>query len=82
VREAAVRVSARLSLSFEDAQTARAVAAAARLDNPQGGVDQETRGATVTVRVGAASARSVRETLDDWLRCAGAAESSARAARR
>ncbi len=79
--EDGVRLRATVTLNLPDEKTARAVASATSVDNPRRGLSQRARGRTVELRASAASARSLRETLDDWLRCATAAAEAARRAR-
>lgn len=76
-----VRVRASVTLRFEDARTARAVARATEVDNPARGVEQALAGRVVEFNLDPAAPRSLRESLDDWLRCAAAAAESARRAR-
>ena len=78
---AAVVFSARVVLRFSAPATARAVGAALRVDNVGTGLKQGVRGARLTAEAPGASARSLRATLDDWLRCAAAAEPAAHASR-
>lgn len=68
-----------MTLTFRDARTCKAVAAALEVDNPKGGMVQKVQGATLVLTAKAASAKSLRETLDDWVRCAAAAEAAAAA---
>jgi tRNA threonylcarbamoyladenosine modification (KEOPS) complex Pcc1 subunit len=70
-----------ITLTFRDASTARAVFEATRVDNPARGLTQRVRGNSLELRVAPATSRSLRATLDDWLRCASAAAEAAHRAR-
>jgi hypothetical protein len=75
-----VQVSARAVLAFGSAAQARAAGAALAVDNPSGGAGQRVHGRRVLLDVPSGAVTSVRETLDDWLRCAAAAQGAAAAA--
>ncbi len=68
-----VRIAAQVELRFDTARTAAAVALATAVDNPPKGVRQRQAGRVVRFEAAPASPRSLRQTLDDWLRCAAAA---------
>ena len=74
-------MSARVVLAFDRPAEARAVAAALSVDNPHEAVTQKVEGGRVVLEVGEGRASGVRETLDDWLRCAAAAQGAAAARR-
>lgn len=78
---AEVSVSARVVLAFASPAAARAIGAALAVDNPAQAVAQKVVGARVVLEVGEGKANAVRETLDDWLRCAAAAQGAVGARR-
>jgi tRNA threonylcarbamoyladenosine modification (KEOPS) complex Pcc1 subunit len=79
VARAEVKVSARVVLEFGSAAQAKAVGAALAVDNPSTGAAQNVEAKRVLLHVDSGAVGSVRETLDDWLRCAAAAQGSAAA---
>lgn len=72
---------ATVRLRFADAKTASAVARALAVDNPHSYVRQHLEGPTVVARMKGPTLPSLRETLDDYLRCVSAAATTASAAR-
>jgi hypothetical protein len=75
-----MRARAVLQLRFPSEESARAVARAVAVDNPPHLV-QSRRGAVLHAKATGPSPRSLRETLDDYLRCAVAAEQAAQRGR-
>ena len=73
-----LEVAARVELTFDSPRTAAAVARATAVDNPLHGVRQRQVGRIVRFEAAPAPPRSLRQTLDDWLRCATAAAEAAR----
>ena len=73
-------MDAQVVLTFDSARTAAAVARSTAVDNPPAGVRQRQAGRIVRFETGPLPPRSVRHTLDDWLRCAAAAAEAARRA--
>ncbi len=73
-----LRITAQVALTFDSARTAAAVAGATAVDNPREGVRQHQEGRTVRFEADPAAPRSLRQTLDDWLRCATVAAEAAR----
>lgn len=71
---------ARITLSFEDAATAQAVARAVSLDD-EGYIRTTQRGRTLVATASAEGAMSLLHTLDDYLACISVAERTAREAR-
>jgi hypothetical protein len=71
---------ARLILRFEDAETARAVAASVSPEDERY-IRTTQRGATVASEAAAESPLSLLHTLDDYLACVSVAERTARSAR-
>jgi hypothetical protein len=71
---------ARLTLSFVDAATARAVADAVSLDD-QGYIQTTRRGRTLMASASADSPMSLVRTIDDYLACVSVAERAALEAR-
>jgi len=76
-----VKAVARLRLRFSSEAVARAVEAALAVDNPASYVRQSRAGLVIEVQVSGPSPRSLRETLEDYLRCAVTAEQAAMSAR-
>jgi len=76
-----MRARAVLKLHFPTEAIAEAVERAVAVDNPAHYVRQSRRGAVLEVEVDGPSARSLRATLDDYLRCAATAEQAAQGAR-
>jgi len=76
-----MRARAVVSLRFEDEATAKAVALSTAVDNPPAHAAQSTAGRKVTLEAHGPTLPSLRETLDDWLRCAATAAEAARRAR-
>ncbi len=72
-----VIASARVALTFAGAAEARAIGAALAVDNPGEAVSQKVEGRRVLLEVRAGAVLSLRATLDDWLRCAAAAQALA-----
>jgi hypothetical protein len=75
-----MKVVCRLTLSFEDVATARAVAEAVSLDD-EGYIRTRRQGRTLTATASADGAMSLLHTLDDYLACVSAGERTAREAR-
>ena len=73
-------VRAKAELTFVSAKIAAAVAGATAVDNNGSGLSQSVAGRTLRVELEASTPRSVRASLDDWLRCATAASEAARRA--
>ena len=71
---------ARLTLTFEDAATAQAIAASVSLDD-QSYIRTTRRGRTITAEAKAENPMSLLHTLDDYLACVSVAERTAREAR-
>ncbi len=70
----------RIQLSFDDAETAKAIAAAISLDD--GGYIRTTRrGRTISAEATADAPLSLLHTLDDYLACVSVAERTTQAAR-
>ena len=74
------RADARIELQFETKALARAVAAATGIDDPPAFARTTVKGRTVRFEASGPSLASVRESSDDFLRCAIAAMAAARAA--
>jgi len=70
----------RLALSFEDAATAQAVAAAVSLDD-EGYIKTTRRGRTLIAEASADGPMALLHTLDDYLACVSVAERTLKAAR-
>ncbi len=75
-----MKSSARLSLTFRDAATAKAVAASVSLDD-QGYIRTRRSGRIISAEARAENPMSLLHTLDDWLACVSVAERTAQAAR-
>lgn len=75
-----MRAMARLTLSFGDAATARAVEQAVSVDD-EGYVQTVRRGSTVFAEASAEGPMQLLHTLDDYLACVSVAERTAAAAR-
>ena len=71
---------ARLTLQFDDAATAEAIAAAVALDD-DGYIRTTRRGRTLTAEANADGPMSLLHTLDDYLVCVSVAERTANEAR-
>ncbi len=68
-----MKARARLTLTFEDPLTARAIAASVSMDD-QGYIRTTRRGRTITADAAAESPMSLLHTLDDYLACVSVAE--------
>jgi hypothetical protein len=77
-----MRARAVVALRFQDAAQARAIARATGIDNPPAYCKQNVEGRVLHFEAEGPSMESLRETLDDWLRCAGAAAQAAARGRR
>ena len=71
---------ARLTLTFEDAKTAEAIAASVSLDD-EGYIRTTRRGRTITAEAAADGPMSLLHTLDDYLACLSVAERTTKEAR-
>ncbi len=71
---------ARLTVTFDDAATAEAIAASVSLDDPSY-IRTTRRGRTITAMADADSPMSLLHTLDDYLACLNVAERTVAAAR-
>jgi hypothetical protein len=74
------RADARIELRFETTALARAVAAATEVDDPPAFARTTVKDRTVSFAARGPSLASVRESADDFLRCAIAAAGAAKAA--
>ncbi len=70
---------ARLTLSFKDAATAKAVADSVSLDD-QGYIRTARKGSTITATAAADGPLALLHTLDDYLACVSVAERTTEAA--
>ena len=68
-----MKSAARLTLTFADAATAKAIAASVSLDD-QTYIRTQRRGRTITAVATAENAMSLLHTLDDYLACLSVAE--------
>ncbi len=68
-----MKARARLTLAFEDAATAAAVAASVSLDDDRY-IRTARRGRTITAEATAENPMSLLHTLDDYLACISVAE--------
>ena len=75
-----MKSSARLTLEFEDADSARAIAAAVALDDDDY-IRTTRRGRTLIAEATADGPMSLLHTLDDYLACISVAERTAKEAR-
>jgi len=75
-----MKARARLTLAFEDAATAAAVAASVSLDD-DGYIRTARRGRTITAEATAENPMSLLHTLDDYLAGISVAERTTREAR-
>src|SRR6266511_938108 len=75
-----MKARARITLTFDDAATAEAVATSVSLDD-DGYIRTNRRGRTIAADASAESAMSLLHTLDDYLACVSVAERTVRAAR-
>ncbi|MEK6988400.1 MAG: KEOPS complex subunit Pcc1 [Candidatus Thermoplasmatota archaeon] len=75
-----MKSSARLTLTFTDAATAKAVAESVSLDD-EGYIRTRRAGKAITAKARADSPMSLLHTLDDYLACVSVAERTAEAAR-
>ena len=71
---------ARVELRFESEALARAVGAATQVDDPPAYARTAVDGRTVVFEASGPGVASVRESVDDFLRCAIAADAAAKAA--
>ena len=71
---------AQLTLTFDDAATAEAVASSVSLDD-EGYIETTRRGRTITATATADGPMSLLHTLDDYLACVSVAERTAHEAR-
>jgi hypothetical protein len=74
-----MKSSARLTLEFEDADAAKAIAAAVEIDD-DGYVRTTRRGRTLVAEATADAPMSLLHTLDDYLACVSVAERTAKEA--
>jgi len=75
-----MKSSARLTLGFDDLDSARAVAAAVAVDD-DGYVRTTRRGRTLIAEAAADGPMSLLHTLDEYLACISVAERTSKAAR-
>ena len=75
-----MKSSARLTLGFDDVDSARAVAAAVAVDD-DGYVRTTRRGRTLIAEAAADGPMSLLHTLDEYLACISVAERTSKAAR-
>ena len=75
-----MKSSARLTLGFDDVDSARAVAAAVVVDD-DGYVRTTRRGRTLIAEAAADGPMSLLHTLDEYLACISVAERTSKAAR-
>ncbi|HKZ48361.1 MAG TPA: KEOPS complex subunit Pcc1 [Thermoplasmata archaeon] len=75
-----MKSSARLTMTFADAATAKAVTDSVSLDD-EGYIRTRRSGKTITAEARADSPLSLLHTLDDYLACISVAERTAEAAR-
>ena len=75
-----MKSSARLTLGFDDLDSARAVAAAVAVDD-DGYIRTTRRGRTLIAEAAADGPMSLLHTLDEYLACISVAERTSKAAR-
>ncbi len=75
-----MKARAQLTLTFDDAATAEAVASSVSLDD-EGYIETTRRGRTITAKAAADGPMSLLHTLDDYLACVSVAEWTAREVR-